>query len=91
MYGAQGLDYWYSDVQSFFQTPVESTSSSYRSQLEIPERLKAEKSAPLADIMLADAPDMAIAESDDLLDSAATPGSTRSPMTVARPDGIGVT
>jgi len=80
VYSARGLEYWYAAVLTNFQTNcgvqvfVQSGSSR-----EMAARLRREKAAPYADIIVAEAMDMTTADANDLLEPDGAPGSAGVP------------
>jgi 2-aminoethylphosphonate transport system substrate-binding protein len=80
VYSSKGLEYWYSDVLTNFQSNcgVHVFFQSGTSR-EMATRLAAEKAAPLADIIIAEAPDMTTADGNDLLEADGAPGSAAVP------------
>jgi 2-aminoethylphosphonate transport system substrate-binding protein len=80
VYSSKGLEYWYSDVLTSFQANcgVHVVFQSGPSR-DIAARLVQEKATPYADIIIAEAPDMAMVDADHLLEADGAPGSAAVP------------
>jgi 2-aminoethylphosphonate transport system substrate-binding protein len=80
LYSTTGLDYWYGDVLTAFETSC-GVQVVYQSDTspQIVQDLEDESGAPDADIVVADAPDLTRADGDHLLETGGTPGSDAVP------------